>query len=113
MSGNQKILQIFGTLEIISAVLNAIGFFMGMGTSLVLSAIVSALTAYLLLTAAKDATKIKPAWSILLLAVVLSAAEVFFSLNDGASAIIGAVIPLALNCVAFIAANNIKKQMNL
>ena len=72
MSGSQKVLKVFGILELISGILGVIGALMG-GASAVswTSAVVSLLAAYLLLTAAKDASKIGncqlscviPAWS--------------------------------------------------
>ena len=75
-----------------------------------LSVATSGISAYLLLVAAKDASKISDAWWILLVDLILSVAEVFFALGGGTSVIVSAGIAVVLNLIVFIAANNVKRQ---
>ena len=112
MTGRQKVLKVFGILEIISAVLAAVGAIAG-GTAMPwLSVVVSLLSAHLLLAAAKDASKVGGAWVILLLNLVLSVAELAFAVSGGAdgATLLGAIISIIINLIGFIAANNVKKQ---
>ena len=52
------------------------------------------------------------AWIILLVDVILSVLELVFALNGGADGtmIVSVGIAIVLNLIAFIAANNVKKQ---
>lgn len=113
MSGSQKVLKVFGILELISGILGVIGALMG-GASAVswTSAVVSLLAAYLLLTAAKDASKIGGAWIFVLVGLILSIAELAFAVSGGGDkvTIIAAVIAIVLNLIVFLAANNVKKE---
>ena len=58
MSNSQKVLRVFGILEIAMAVPAAVGAVQAGGIMPWVSVIVSLLTGYLLLVAAKDASKI-------------------------------------------------------
>ena len=112
MSGSQKTLRVFGIIEIISAVLNAVSAFQGAATSW-LTVAASLLAGYLLLTAAKNPEKIMPAWIITLASLILSLLGLILVLTSGGDVgtIVGEAIALVLNLVAFIAANNVKKQV--
>ena len=61
---------------------------------------------------AKDAKKAGGAWLITLVDLILSIAELGLGLSGGAdgSLFIGCGIAIVLNLIAFIAANNVKKQ---
>ena len=74
--------------------------------------VVSLLAAYLLLAAAKDASRIGGAWIFVLVSLILSIAELGFAVSGGgdAAALIAPIIAIVLNLIAFIAANNVKKQ---
>lgn len=113
MSKSQKVLRVFAVLELISGILVLVGMFMGQGGgSRVASVVVSLLSAYLLLAAAKDASKIMGAWWITLLDLILSVFEVMFAFNGGADGqvVVGTVLGVVLNLIVFLAANNVKKQ---
>ena len=112
MSKSQKVLRVFGVLEIVQAVLYAFEAYQGGGLSGWINVVVSLLAAYLLLAAAKDASKAMGAWIILLVDVILSVLELVLALNGGADgkALLSIGIAIALNLIAFIAANNVKKQ---
>ena len=113
MSGSQKVLRVFGVLELIGAILGVVGAVMG-GAAAVswTSVVVSLLAAYLLLAAAKDASKIGGAWIWVLVSLILSIADLGFAISGGgdAAVLIAPIIALVLNLIAFIAANNVKKQ---
>ena len=49
------------------------------------------------------------AWLLVLVSLVLSAAEIIFALN-GSGDLISSIISTVLNLIAFVAANNVKKQ---
>ena len=112
MSKSQKVLRVFGILEIVQAVLYAVEAVQGGSISGWINVVVSLLAAYLLLAAAKDASKAGGAWIILLVDVILSVLELVFALNGGADGtmIVSVGIAIVLNLIAFIAANNVKKQ---
>lgn len=113
MSKSQKVLKVFAVLELISGILGLAGRFLGEGGgSTVVSAVVSLLSAYLLFAAAKDASKIMGAWCITLLDLILSVFEVMFAFNGGADGpvMVGTALAIVLNLIAFLAANNVKKQ---
>ncbi len=114
MSQSQKVLKIFGLLEIVLAIISAVGAVRGGGAASWGSAAFSVLTAVILLSAAKDASKIGAAWLITFVNLVLSVLELILALNNSApdkkTLIIGAGIAIVLNLIVFIAANNVKKQ---
>ncbi len=110
MSGSQKVLRVFGIVEILMAIFAVAGALMG-GSIMWGNAAFSLLSAVLLLEAAKDAGKATGAWLILLVDLVLSVLELVFALQDGSGEIaLGAGVAIVLNLIAFIAANNVKKQ---
>ena len=109
MSKNQKILRIFGILEIVSAIIGAIAAIRGAGAVTWGTVAFSLITGLALLQAAKDASKIMGAWLLVLVSLVLSAAEILFALN-GSGDLISSIIATVLNLIAFVAANNVKKQ---
>ena len=112
MSNSQKVLRVFGFLEIVLAVLIAVGAIRGGSITSWLSVIVSLLLAYLLLAAAKDASKIGGAWWVLLLSLIISVLDLVLAITGDYDAmmIVGIAIVILLNLIAFIAANNVKKQ---
>ncbi len=127
MSKNQKTLMVFAVLEIIYALISLRNAIQSGGISPWLSVVVYLLTAYLLYAAAKDASKIMGAWIILLVNLILNALHMLLTLigvgaasggmGDSSTLVGAGVIVLivygiiiALNVVAFVAANNIKKN---
>ena len=112
MSKSQKVLKIFGVLELLLAALGVVIALQGGGAVSWVSFGFSLVTAVALLQAAKDASKITGAWLLVLVALILSVADLVLALNGGADkvTIIGTVIAIILNLIAFIAAHNVKKQ---
>ena len=76
------------------------------------SAALYLLAGIVLLAAAKDAKKAGGAWLITLVDLILSVVELVFALSGGAdgSTFIACIVAIVLNLIAFIAANNVKKQ---
>ena len=113
MSGSQKTLRVFGILELLLAIGGAV-FAITSGEPISwLSVVASLLAAYLLLAAAKDARKAGGAWAITLLELILSILSTILSLSGGdadGAVIAGSAVAILVNLIAFIAANNVKKQ---
>lgn len=128
MSKRQKVLMVFGILQIIGAVSSVgIAILDGDPSSWV-DVIIFGISAYLVLAAARDASKIMGAWIILLVVVIRSALSLVRTIvgdgvlviaNGGVLAVTGGgngiviaigAVDLALSLFAFIAANNVKKQ---
>lgn len=114
MSGSQKILRVFGILEIVSAVLKVIEIVQGGSASSWVSVATSAVTAYFLLAAAKDASKIRPAWLLALVALILSVLGTVLVFTGGGNTaeLIASGVAVVLNLIVFVAANNVKKQQS-
>ena len=112
MSGSQKTLRVFGILEIVSAALYVIEIVQGGSASSWVSVATSAVTAYFLLAAAKDASWIRPAWMITLVFLALSILEAIMAVtvSGDTTELYSAAIWAALNLIVFVAANNVKKQ---
>ena len=114
MSESQKVLKVFAILEIVLAVIAVAGAVHAGGAASWGSAAFSVLTAVILFSAAKDASKIVAAWLITFVNLVLSVLELILALNSSApdkeTLIIGAAVTIVLNLIVFIAANNVKKQ---
>lgn len=127
MSKNQKALMVFAVLELIGAVISVRSAIQSGGIFPWLSVVVYLLTAYLLYAAAKDTSRIMGAWIILLVNLILNALQLLLTLVgvgaasgsvEDSSTLVGAGVMvlvvygviLALNVVAFVAANNIKKN---
>lgn len=112
MSGSQKTLRVFGILEIVSAALYVIEIVQGGSASSWVSVATSAVTAYFLLAAAKDASKIRPAWLLTLVALILSVlgTVLVFTAGGDTTALIASGVSIVLNLIVFVAANNVKKQ---
>ena len=112
MSGSQKVLKVFGVLELLIAVYYAYLGIAGESAASFVSAALYLLAGILLLAAAKDAKKAGGAWLITLVDLILSIAELGLGLSGGAdgSLFIGCGIAIVLNLIAFIAANNVKRQ---
>ena len=113
MSGSQKTLRVFGILELLLAIGGAVFAITGGEPISWLSVVASLLAAYLLLAAAKDARKAGGAWTITLLELILSILSMVLSFAGGGAdgtVIVGSVIAILVNLIAFIAANNVKKQ---
>ena len=110
MSNDQKTLRIFGILELVSFALYVFNALQGAGmewgnAAFALAAAVS------LLQAAKDSSKIMPAWVITLGEVILSVLSIILALTGDNDLILVEGITLVINLIAFIAANNIKKRV--
>lgn len=112
MSNSQKVLRIFGILEILMAILAAVGAVLTGGIAAWLGVFVSLVTGYLLLLAAKDASKIGGAWLVTLVSLILNALSLILSLTGGGDKlqIVSGIIAVALSLAVFVAANNVKKQ---
>ena len=102
MSGSQKVLKVFGIFELLIAVYYAYFGIVGENFAPFLSAGLYLLASILLIAASKDAKKAGGAWLITLIDLILSIAELGLAQSCGAAAV--------LNLIAFIAANNVKKQ---
>ena len=115
MSNSQKVLKVFGILELLMAVFAVVNIVQGGGALSWVSVLISLLAAYLLFAAAKDASKIMGAWLIVLVDLVLSVLTLILALNaaeDKVVRIVGSLIAIVLNLIVFIAANNVKRQAN-
>mgnify|MGYP006988826398 CR=1 FL=1 len=112
MSGSQKVLKVFGILELLIAVYYAYLGIAGDSPAAFVSAALYLVACFLLLAAAKDAKKAGGAWLITLVDLILSIAELGFAVSgDGdGSVFIACIVAIVLNLIAFIAANNVKKQ---
>lgn len=112
MTGSQKVLRVFGILELLLAVVGAIMAMKSGGAAAWLSVAVSAIAAVLLLIAAADASKIMGAWFFVLISLVLSALDLVLAIvgSKGTLVIVSTVIAVVLNLIVFIAANNVKRQ---
>lgn len=112
MSGSQKVLKVFGVFELLIAAYYVFLGIMGENVAAFVSAALYLLAAILLFMAAKDATKAGGAWLITLVDLILSIVEGVFAMSGGAdgSFFIGCGIAIVLNLIAFIAANNVKRQ---
>ena len=112
MSRSQKVLNVFGILELLVAAYYAYLGIVGGSAASFVSAALYLLAGILLLAAAKDAKKAGGAWLITLVDLILSIAEFGFALSGGAdgSVFIGCIVAIVLNLIAFIAANNVRKQ---
>ena len=112
MSGSQKVLKVFGVLELLIGVYYVVLGISGEYAAAFVSAALYLLAGFLLLAAAKDATKAGGAWLITLVDLILSIADLGFALGGGADEIvfISACVAIVLNLIAFIAANNVKRQ---
>ena len=112
MSGSQKVLKVFSIFEVLIA---AYYVYLGIAGETITSFVSAALylvAAFLLFVAAKDATKAGGAWLITIVDLVLSIAELGLALIGGADAsvFIACGVAIVLNLIAFIAANNVKRQ---
>lgn len=112
MSGSQKVLKVFGVFELLIAVFYVILGISGGYPSAFVSAALYLLAGFLLFVAAKDATKAGGAWLITLIDLILSIFELVFAVTGGGDAgiFIGCGVAIVLNLIAFIAANNVKRQ---
>ena len=97
------------------AVLGVVGIVLGVSVSAWTGVAVAAVSAYLLLAAAKDASKVIGAWVIVLVDLILAAIELVLAITDnkGTEVVVGSVVAIILSLIEFIAANNVKKQANL
>ena len=112
MSGSQKVLKVFGILELLIAAFYVYLGIAGESVPSFVSAALYLLAGILLLAAAKDAKQAGGAWLITLVDLILSIAELGFGISGGAegSFFIACGAAIVLNLIAFIAANNVKKQ---
>ena len=113
MSKSQKILSVFGIVELAEAVFFAGSGYAGGGAGAWISMVVSLVACIMLFIAAKDASKALGAWYILLVGLIVSVIALIINLAGEGKGIlfaIGGVISVAANVVAFIAVNNVKRQ---
>lgn len=128
---SKKILKIFGILSIIGGVLTIIlgivglaggglaatedatvgGIVIVVGLIALVSGIVSLLEGIFSVKAAKDPSKIQPAWIFAVIGVVMSAISLIMGfVNNGASGAFSNILSLAISILIFVAANTIKKS---
>ncbi len=126
MSKSQKILAAFAVLELIIAVFGVGNAIQTGGISPWLGVLLALLTAYLLYAAAKDASRIMGAWILLLVNLILNSLNLLLAaaglgaaasagldssvVKAGTGMVILSILVLALTIVAFLAANDVKKQ---
>ena len=125
---SRKILKVFGILAIIFGILGLIaGVIVLLGGSalgaevaafaavasvlVVIGAIVTLLEGIFSVRAAKDSSKIMPAFVFALLGLVFGAISFVSNLvRNGGSGLVSNLISLAIRCLVFIAANTIRKN---
>lgn len=136
---SKKILKIFGILGIIMGILAIVGGVMAIGGGgmvarsanpraisdeeamaagamllggivFVVTGIIAVIEGICSLRAAKDSSKIMPAWVFAIIGIISSVVSLVFNLRGDISAIAGAVVTVAINVLIFIAANTIKKS---
>ena len=108
MSGNQRTLQIFGIIEIVLGFFNAFNAIWGTGRWSAVG--LNAITAVALINAAKDPSKIMPAWVITLVNLVFSVLVMAGGYFIRDQILVSVGIALVLNLIVFLAANGVKKQ---
>ena len=132
---SKKILKIFGVIGIIVGILGLIvglaalaggGVAASIGTSddevglgavaviagvvMLISGIVSLLEGIFSVRAAKDSSKIMPAWVFAIIGLISGAISFISNIRNGASSISGAILSFAISVLVFMAANTIKKS---
>lgn len=111
MEKSLKILKIFGFVELGIAIIGAAMAIMGKDWSAWLNVVAELLTAYLLLSAAKDPHKyIGGAWAVTLLAFILSLLDLRFTRGQTLGTVSLIVYPIVaiLNLIVFLAANKVR-----
>ncbi len=133
---SKKILKVFGIIDIITGIIGILvgilalgggGVLMAaagaeeevavgsaivviIGVIILIAGIVGLLEGIFSVRAAKDTSKIMPAWVFAILGVVMQAISVCTSFKSGARAIITGILWLAVSVLIFVAANTIKKN---
>ena len=127
---SSKILKIFGILSIIGGILGIIlgilallggglvatddaetgGLVIVAGIVLIVSAIVSLIEGIFAVRAAKDHSKINPAWVLALISLIMGAISAVVSLSNGGS-VTSSIPSILFSILVFVAANNIKKAV--
>ncbi|MCR5357938.1 MAG: hypothetical protein K6E63_11115 [Lachnospiraceae bacterium] len=124
---SQKILKIFGTLSIIGGVLMLIvgvGAAYGagmldeegkavallMGIILIICGIVDLLQGIFSRNAAKDSSKIGPAWIFAIIGLATSVISMISSAIKDPGTIVSGLFSVAISALIFVAANTIKKN---
>lgn len=131
---SKKILKIAGILAIIGGVLGTIlgllavaggGIAAGMlegddqvsggviviaGIVLLISGIVSLIEGICSTRAAKDTSKIKPAWIFAIIGLVTNGLSFILNLTQGGGSASSGIVSVAFSILIFIAANTIKKE---
>ncbi len=81
------------------------------GVVALLASIVRILEGFFSVKAAKDSSKIMPAWIFAVIGVVSHVISLLANLQSGFSGILNSITGLAFSALVFIAANTIKKSM--
>lgn len=110
MSTGQKILGVFGVLELIGAAISVFSAVNGAAGAWG-NAAFAVFTGVFLLAAAKDAAKIQPAWLLTLLSLVLSVLGTALAITGKNGMLNAEIVALVINAVVFLAANSVKKQI--
>ena len=114
MEKSLKILKIFGFLELGLGIIGAALAIMGNDWTAWLNVAVEFLTAFLLLSAVKDPPKyIDAAWSVTLLAFILSLLDLRFLRGVEVDTLTLVVYPIVavLNLVVFLAAHKVRRTV--
>ncbi len=112
MSKSQKILMLFAVFELVEAVFFAGSGYQGGGIGAWVGMAVALLSGILLFVAAKDAKKAFGAWLVILISLILSAAELIITVVRGKATtiiVVTSVIAIVLNLIAFVAVHNVRK----
>lgn len=134
LEASKKILKIFGILCIIFSILGIIIAIAGLAGGglmastgddtaigvgavaiifsvfLLISGVISLLEGIFSVRAAKDTSKIMPAWVFAIIDLVLRVVGLIMNFKNGTSSIVSSVIGLGIGVLIFVAANTIKKS---
>ena len=90
----------------------AMGFIMIGSVIFLVSGIISLIEGICSVRAAKDSSKIKPAWIFAILGMVSGVVNLISNFGNGASSIFSGLLSLAVAVVTFLAANTIKNSVH-
>ncbi len=129
---SKKILKIFGIIDIVLGAFALLGGFAAMagggvaatqgelaeaaglamiaGVIAIIAGILSLIEGIFCVRAAKDSSKIMPAWIFAIISVVFAVISLITSISGGGSQVVSNLISLAINALVFWAANTIKKE---
>ena len=129
---SKKILKVFGIIDIIFGIIGILvgilalagggvlatadasmaetaGLALVAGVIMVIAGIVSLLQGIFSVRAAKDTSKIMPAWIFAIIGLVTSAVQLISNFGKGGGSIGSGIVSVAISALIFVAANSIKK----